>query len=183
MQRQNNGEVSALLYPQERYHRITDIPVESLRARGVRTAILDVDNTLTTHGNPDVAPGVVQWIACAAQNGIRCIVLSNNSPERVRPFAQALNIDFVSRGRKPLGGGFLRARIRTGASKKETVVIGDQIFTDVLGARLAGLYCIFVDPIEPETGWFFRFKRRLERPILLGYERRKIRRAKTGGTP
>lgn len=62
-----------------------------------------------------------------------------------------------------------------GLSPRETAAVGDQIFTDVIGARLAGVFCLMVDPIEPEPGWFFRLKRRLERPILRAYERRKPR--------
>ena len=86
-----------------------------------------------------------------------------------------LGLAFEADGKKPLPGGFLRACAHMGLSPRETAAVGDQIFTDVIGARLAGVFCLMVDPIEPEPGWFFRLKRRLERPILRAYERRKPR--------
>ena len=162
-------------YPDERRRRITEIDPAALAARGIRGIILDVDNTLTTHDNPRPAPGVMEWLERTRGAGLRLIVLSNNHPERVSPFAGMLGLAFEADGKKPLPGGFLRACAHMGLSPRETAAVGDQIFTDVIGARLAGVFCLMVDPIEPEPGWFFRLKRRLERPILRAYERRKPR--------
>ena len=160
-------------HPHERHLRILNISPQKLTERGIRGIILDVDNTLTTHDNPTPLQGVIEWLAAARQCGLKLIILSNNSPERIRPFAELLGLDFEANGQKPLPTGYRRALARLGLSAKETVAIGDQIFTDVLGARLAGIYCIFVDPIEMESTRFFRLKRWLERPILKGFDRRK----------
>lgn len=115
----------------------------------------------------------MEWLEKARGAGLRLIILSNNRPERVSPFAGMLGLAFEADGKKPLPGGFLRACAHMDLSPRETAAVGDQIFTDVIGARLAGVFCLMVDPIEPEPGWFFRLKRRLERPILRAYERRK----------
>ncbi len=160
-----------IFFPHERFHRITEISPKSLISRGFKGIILDVDNTLTTHDNPVPGEGVEKWLADAAEAGLKMIILSNNSAQRVTPFAEMLKLDFESDGKKPLRSGYLRAMKKLGTSKKQTLAIGDQIFTDVLGARFAGIYCIFTDPIEPEHTKFFKFKRWAERPILSSFER------------
>jgi hypothetical protein len=166
----------SLFFPHERYRRITDIPAGHFASIGVRALVLDVDNTLTTHDNPAPGEGVLDWLAAVQSAGVQCIILSNNTPERVTPFAEMLSLSFEADGRKPLPGGVLRACRRMKAEPTETALIGDQIFTDVMAARLSGVHAILVDPIEPETTRFFRLKRRLERPFLAAFDRAHSRR-------
>lgn len=164
-----------ILQPRERYEKLVDIPVEALAAMGIRGLILDVDNTMTTHGNPTPADGVPEWLDCVRRAGIGCIILSNNAPGRVEPFARLLSLAFEADAAKPLPGGYRRACAHMGVPLSAAASIGDQIFTDILGANLAGVYSIFVNPTEPENTRFFRLKRRLERPILARFERSRIR--------
>ena len=159
-------------YPDRRYHRITDIDPAALSQEGIQGIILDVDNTLTTHNNPRPADGVISWLDQARACGLRLIILSNNRPQRVEPFARMLGLEFEANGKKPMAGGFLRACAHMGTVPEATAAIGDQIFTDVMGARRAGVLCLMAARIEPEPGWFFRLKRRLERPLLRAWERR-----------
>lgn len=163
----------SIFFPNDRFHRITDISPEKLVKSGFKGIILDVDNTLTTHDNPAPGEGVMDWLAAAKSAGLKLMILSNNSPERVTPFAKMLGLEFEANGKKPLPHGYKRTLAKMELKNSETLTIGDQIFTDVLGARLAGVYCIFVDPIEPEKTTFFKFKRWLEKPILAAYERSK----------
>lgn len=165
----------SILHPQQRFHRIWEISPTILVQQGIRGVILDVDNTLTTHDNPLPSPEVLGWLAEAKTMGLDCLVLSNNSPERVAPFAEGLGLRWEANGKKPLPFGYRRGCRKLGLAPKEVVSIGDQLFTDVLGARLTGVYSIFVDPIEPEQGWFFRLKRRLEQPLLRRFERKRNR--------
>ena len=164
-----------MLYPHVRYKRITDIPVDLFLKKNIRGLILDVDNTMTTHDNMALAPGVAAWLEEVKRNNIKLIILSNNSPQRVAPMAKELSIEFEADARKPLGDGYYRACKRLRLTPHEVAAIGDQIFTDVLGARLAGIYCVFVDYIKAESGRFFWFKRMLERPILSAFERKRKR--------
>ena len=145
---------------------VCDISPAVLQKLGVRGLLLDVDNTLTTHDNPTPAPGVEAWIAQMKQHGIRMCIVSNNHPPRVQPFAARLGVDYVCEGKKPLSSGFRRAMQKMGLHRKELAVVGDQIFTDVLGANLMRLKCIFVFPMQMEQTRFFRIKRRLELPFL-----------------
>lgn len=159
-----------MIYPHKRYRRITDIPIESLLADNIAALILDVDNTLTTHDNPHPGDGVMEWLANVKDAGISMMILSNNSAERVIPFAQMLSLPYESDAKKPLTGGYRRACERMGVSANQTAVIGDQLFTDILGGRLFGAHCILVDLIEPEHTKFFQFKRACEQRLLARYK-------------
>ena len=159
----------SLFLPHERYRRITDIPTDYFERIGIRALILDVDNTLTTHDNPKPGEGVLDWLSAVKDNGTKCIILSNNTPERVTPFAEMLSLNFEADGKKPLTGGVKRACKAMGVEISQTALIGDQIFTDVMAARLSGVYSILVDPIEPEKTAFFKFKRWAEKPFLLAF--------------
>ena len=91
------------------------------------------------------------------------IIISNNSAERVRPFAESLGLPFIEKSAKPLPKGFRRACARLGVSPRETAVIGDQIFTDVVGGNLIGARVFLTEPLGPETDGFIKFKRHLEK--------------------
>lgn len=155
-----------LLYPEYRFRRVWEMSPEWLAARGIDAVLLDVDNTLTTHDNPDVDGRVLCWLDVMRRNGIKLAILSNNSRERVEPFANRLGLRFYARAKKPLGTGARRAVALLDA--KKAAVVGDQIFTDVLCARLAGLTPVMVELMEPEPFVFFKLKRALERLVLRG---------------
>lgn len=154
-----------LFRPTKAYKSILNIPPQTLTEMGIKAVILDVDNTLTTHNNPTPIEGIDEWLAAVKGEGIRLIIVSNNHPPRVAPFAERLGLDFVPEGRKPLPKGMEEAMKRLGVSRKQTCAVGDQIFTDILGANLSGIRSIFVQPIEFETGFWFRVKRTLETPF------------------
>lgn len=137
-----------------------------LRQYGIRGLMLDLDNTLTTHDNPAPAEGVLSWIGVMRQAGIAMMIVSNNRPHRVQPFAAALGLPFVAEGAKPLPKGFRLAQKRMQLPFSQLAVVGDQIFTDILGANLCGVKSIYVRPIQYENKGFLRVKRWLERPFL-----------------
>ncbi len=145
---------------------VCDITPSLLQDLGVKGLLLDIDNTLTTHDNPVPAPGVEAWVARMRDAGIAMCLVSNNHSPRVEPFARRLGLDFVCEGKKPLSKGYREALRRMALSKKEVAVVGDQIFTDVLGANLFHVPCIFVFPMEMERTRFFKLKRKLEIPFL-----------------
>lgn len=156
----------AIFRPTYALKKITDITPSALKKRGIKALVLDVDNTLTTHNNPAPAEGIPEWIEEMKSAGIKLIIVSNNSTERVTPFAEMLGLHFVPNGAKPLPVGIKKAVRELGVPKNRIAAVGDQIFTDILGANLAGIRSIFVCPIEPETSLPFRFKRAVEKPLL-----------------
>lgn len=145
---------------------VLDITPELLSENNIKGLLLDLDNTLTTHDNPRPADGILDWIALMKSTGIKMIIVSNNHFERVRPFAEKLGLEFVCEGKKPLSDGFNRAQKRMNIPFSELAVVGDQIFTDVLGANWRRVRCIYVFPIEHEKKGFLKFKRRIEVPFL-----------------
>ena len=128
--------------------------------------LLDIDNTLTTHDNPVPAPGVEAWVAGMQAAGISLCLVSNNHPPRVAPFAERLGLDFVCEGKKPLTKGYREAVEKMGLSRKEVAAVGDQIFTDVLGANLFRCPVSLCSPWRWKRRSFFKFKRRMEIPFL-----------------
>lgn len=145
---------------------VLDITPELLSENHIRGLLLDIDNTLTTHDNPVPAEGVEKWIKIMKDSGIRLFLVSNNTPERVSPFAEKIGLEFVCNGKKPLSSGFNRAQKLMNIPFGELAVVGDQIFTDVLGANLKRVKCIYVRPMELEKKGFLKFKRKIEVPFL-----------------
>ncbi len=145
---------------------VSQITPKLLKENNIKGLLLDVDNTLTTHDNPRPADGVMEWIALMKSNGIKMMIVSNNHYERVKPFADMLGLDFVSDGKKPLSSGFNRAQKKMEIPFSELAVVGDQIYTDILGANLRRVKSIYVVPIELEKKGFLHFKRKIEGPFL-----------------
>lgn len=148
------------------FRRVTDITPEILKKLGIRGLILDLDNTLTTHDNPVPGEGVLEWLDLIKKSGIKLMIVSNNHPPRVQPFADMLGLEFVSEGRKPLTKGFKEAMGKMGLPKNSIAAVGDQIYTDVLGTVLFGIKMLYVKPIEHEKTTFFKIKRKCEKPFL-----------------
>lgn len=145
---------------------VTDIEFDFLKEKNIKGLILDLDNTLTTHNNPHPAEKVTDWIDDMKKSGIKMMIVSNNNAERVIPFAQNLGLDFVPNGRKPLATGFKKAQAIMNIPFSEIAIVGDQIFTDILGANLKRVRTIYVHPIELESGFFFKMKRFFEKPFI-----------------
>jgi len=157
----------SLFYPTVYRRRITDITVEDLQRLGAVGLLLDVDNTLTTHDSPHLDEAVAVWLETVQRAGFRPVIVSNNKEIRVRPFAEGLGLPFVSKAGKPFGRGLRRAAAALDLPRKRCVVIGDQIFTDIMGANLTGMSSFLLEPIQPEVEQrFIVFKRRIERLLL-----------------
>ena len=146
---------------------ILNLTPEILKENEIQGLLLDLDNTLTTHDNPRPADGVLDWIALMKETGIKMVIVSNNHYDRVKPFAEMLGLEFVCEGKKPLSDGFNRAQKLMNIPFKNLAVVGDQIYTDVLGANLKrDVKCVYVFPIEHEKEGFLAFKRKIEGPFL-----------------
>lgn len=158
------------LKPKIKLHAITDITPDMLEKYGITALILDVDNTLSTHHGQKLTDGLENWLDIMRKNGIRLIILSNSKEKRVKPFAEKINLPYVSLGLKPLPFKFRRALRVIKTSKRNTAIVGDQIFTDTLGGNLFGVTTMLLDPIKPESSARFKFKRRLERAVFKLYK-------------
>ncbi len=148
------------------FRRITDIDFEYLRENNIDTLLLDVDNTLSTHHGTILVDGLVEWLEVIQGKGIQLIVVSNSKRWRIEPFAGRIGLPFVSLACKPLPFGYHKGIKKLGADKKRTAIIGDQIFTDVLGANLYGIKSLLVRPVKLENGWTFKVRRYFEKKML-----------------
>ncbi len=149
-----------------------------LRRLGVKALILDVDNTLSAHGAPTPAGEVMPWLEKMDALKVPLMILSNNTRKRVGPFAERLKLDFVHFAVKPLPGGFRKAAARLGLAPAEIGVVGDQIFTDVLGGNLAGMKTILVMPMGDAGTRLIKLKRFFEKKYISLYYKGKDGKSK-----
>lgn len=153
--------------------RVTDLTPEFLSGLGVRAVLLDVDNTIASYTSHEPIEGAVEWAGRMVEAGFRVIIVSNNFKKRVAPFAARFGLGCISFAVKPLPFGYLKARTLLKVKCPECAIIGDQIFTDIIGANLCGMKSVLLSPIEPEEGFTFRMRRRLERGLRQKYQSRK----------
>ncbi|HEY4441539.1 MAG TPA: YqeG family HAD IIIA-type phosphatase, partial [Candidatus Elarobacter sp.] len=126
---------------------------------------VDLDNTVCEYHQPELAPGVAAWVTAAKARGFRLVLVSNNFSERVASVGAQLAIPIVPNALKPLPFAFLRALALLGTPRRNTIVIGDQLFTDVLGAKLVGLRTLLTRPLIEKDFPLTRVLRFLERTI------------------
>ena len=150
-----------IFLPDIKLGKVTDISVELLNKFGIEALILDVDNTLSTHHGQILTDGLPEWLEYMKNNGIKLTVLSNSKEKRVKPFAEKIGLDFISLGLKPLPFGYLRALKALKTKRKNTAIVGDQIFTDVLGGNTVGVKTVLLTPIKPEDGFSFKIRRKI----------------------
>jgi HAD superfamily phosphatase (TIGR01668 family) len=150
---------------------VADIPIDRLIERGIRGAILDLDNTLVGYRASSASEATIAWLASAREAGLKLVILTNNRSPWAVHIARSLDLPYVTDARKPAPGAFHRALERIDVPKADAIAIGDQFFTDVLGARLAGLRVILVEPLVTRDPWNTRWLRVLERWILRGLPR------------
>ncbi len=141
--------MSFSLLPHRVYPTVLDIQGEDLSAAGITLLLADLDNTLAKYKALEPSPELRRWKASLEAAGVDLFILSNSKkPMRVERYAQALGVPFLGRAGKPGTGGFRRAMERMGRTPAQTAMVGDQIFTDILGARRAGVLPLMVEPIE-----------------------------------
>ena len=129
----------ALFFPTSAVAKAYDITADNLRVLNVKGLILDIDNTLTTHDHPVPDDRILEWLDQMRKAGIQLILLSNNHPPRVAPFAQKLDLAFEADAKSRCRADTAALPPLWGLSPSQTAVVGDQIFTDILGANLAGM--------------------------------------------
>lgn len=161
-----------LFLPDWSFPRVTDITPDVLAALGIKNVLLDTDNTLTFDGAPEVPEDVAQWLREIKAAGIGAMILSNNNPARVEPFARRCGLPFIAHAKKPLTEGFFAAMQQLGGTTENTAMIGDQLFTDMWAANRAGCLALFVQPMGGDISPLIRFKRALESPFK-GYIKKK----------
>lgn len=161
------------LIPDLRVQSIYDIDLKQLQERGIQGIITDLDNTLVGPKEPLATPELTSWLEQVAEQGFKVVVVSNNNETRVAKFSTPLTLPFVSKAKKPTNTAFKKALELLKLSPQQTVMIGDQMLTDVLGGNRLGLYTILVQPITlQDEGFFTKVNRRIEKRAVSRMKKR-----------
>ena len=165
--------MSWLPFPHGFYECVLDIRPEELTRKGITLLLADLDNTLVPYKTPLPTEELKHWREELAAGGVELFLLSNSrKPGRHKRFAEALGIPFIGHAGKPKRGGYERAMEQTGRTAAQTAIVGDQIFTDILGGRRSGITALLVRPIRlaGNPGRYIRYW--VETPFRLVAQRR-----------
>lgn len=161
------------IYPKEYFNSVTDITIEFLEKNNIKGLILDVDNTLIDyHKNLDEK--IIKWCKDLKEKNIKMCILSNtNKVEKVTKVANELDLKFYYFAKKPLKFGFKKAQKCLDLDVKNIAVVGDQIFTDIIGSNRMKMFPILVKPLAEKDIWVTRFKRPIENLVIKSYIKKK----------
>ena len=166
-------------YPCEYAKSVYEIDYKRLYAMGVRGLIFDIDNTIVHH-NDDATPEAEQLFRDIHAAGLKTVLLSNNDEERVQRFIRNIDTPYVCDAEKPQPQGYERALEILGTDKQQTVVIGDQMFVDIIGANRVGIPSILVHYIPVKGELWLGFKRYIEMAVLVMFRLDKKQRRPIG---
>lgn len=150
---------------------VAAIDIELLTSNGFAGVIIDLDNTLV--GYRQLVPGdrAARWIMEARDRGVRVVMVTNNATPWAASVARSLGIPCISNARKPLPSGFRRALALLALPRQAVIVVGDQLFTDIFGAKMFGLAAILVEPLVRHDPLNTHWLRLLEGWLLRGLPR------------
>lgn len=159
-----------MFYPDMWLDSAYTVDYEGLYQKGIRGLIFDIDNTLVPHGAP--ADERSKKLFKRLQSiGFECCLLSNNHESRVLMFNEEIGTHYIFNAHKPSPKNYMKAMEIMGTDSKNTVFIGDQLFTDIFGAKRAGIRNILVSPMNPKEEIQIVFKRKLEKIVLYFYKK------------
>lgn len=168
-----------MLFPWERAKSVFSIDYQKLYDLGYRAVLFDIDNTLVHHGD-DSTPEVDELLRQIHRVGLKTMLISNNGVDRIERFLRNIDSPYIPNADKPDPGNYRRAMEILGVGPEETVCIGDQLFTDILGANRSGMAGILVDFIRLPNETRIGIRRHLERVILCCWRLCRPRRRRIG---
>ena len=157
-------------YPSEIQDSTYMIPFKEWKKRGYKGVIFDIDNTLVPHGVAADERSIALFQELKSL-GFSTMLLSNNKEPRVKSFAGQVESPYIYKAGKPALKNYYKAMEAMGTNPETTLFVGDQLFTDVWGAKRAGIYSILVKPIHPKEEIQIVLKRYLEKIVLFFYYR------------
>ena len=159
-----------MLSPDFYYSSVTAIDLAVLRQAGVRHLLMDLDNTLMPRDRSEMSPEIRTWIDALPEHGMDACLVSNNWHAHVQGVADAIGLPIVAKALKPFPSAFRKGLRVLGGTPDTTAVVGDQIFTDVLGGNLLGMMTVLVLPQSTSDLPHTLLLRRAERRVLAGRE-------------
>ena len=153
------------IYPKGYFKKVEEITIQYLLQNKIKVLILDVDNTLIDY-DQNLTQETITWAKNLKGQGMKLYILSNtNNKQKVEKVANELEIPYKNRAMKPLKKGFIKIQQEIQEPPEKIAVIGDQIFTDILGGNRCKMFTILVDPINPKDYWYTAWKRPIENKI------------------
>lgn len=165
-----------MLAPDLHVSRVRDIDLAWLTNRGIRAVLVDVDDTLLPGDDQPMHDADRAWLDTVQGAGLDLAILSNGTAQRVHTLGAHLGVPTFALAGKPFSFAFRRALAALGRQPSESAMVGDQLFTDVLGARWAGLTSVLVQPLTPGRHAHTRLIRHVERLVLAGDTREQRKR-------
>lgn len=154
--------LKTLIYPNLYLDKAEQITIDLLKKNNIEALILDVDNTLIDYYK-NLSDDKIKWSNKLKKNGIKIYILSNTSKkEKVEKVANALDVPYKMFAKKPSKKGFLQIQKILNIDYKNIAVVGDQIFTDVIGGNRCNMFTILVDPVDKKDLWYTAWKRPIE---------------------
>ena len=166
---------SISLVPEYVFENYLYVRPEFLTSLGIRALLIDIDNTLAPYEQDLPDENIINWFAQMKEAGISCALISNNDAPRVELFDSLLSLPAYAKSGKPCKKTLIRAMRDMGVDASVTAGLGDQLLTDTLAVHKLGMISIIVPPIKDKLTPFFKFKRRLERPFMKKYYKRKAK--------
>ena len=167
------------LYPNIYLNKVEEITIQTLIKNKIKLLILDVDNTLIDYYK-NLSENVINWAKEMKGQGIKLYILSNtNNEEKVKAVAKKLDVKYKHFAMKPLKRGFRYVQKETNIKPENIAVVGDQIFTDVIGGNRSKMFTILVDPIDDTKDyWYTAWKRPIENRIKKNYKNKQTKEKK-----
>ena len=154
-----------IIYPDAYLKNVQEITIQFLLKNKIKALILDVDNTLIDYYK-NLSEDIVKWAEELQGQGIKMYILSNtNHKEKVENVANKLNTKFKMFAKKPSKKGFMKIQKEINIEPENIGVVGDQIFTDVIGGNRCKMFTILVDPVTPKDYWYTAWKRPIENKL------------------
>lgn len=164
-----------MFFPDEYVASTYVIPFEKLYEEGYRGIIFDIDNTLVPHGAP-ADKRAKKLFEKLKEIGFECCLLSNNQEPRVKMFNEEIQVHYIFDAHKPSVKNYQKAMEIMKTDLNSTIFVGDQLFTDVWGAKRTGIRNILVKPIHPREEIQIVLKRKLEKIVLYFYKKEKAKK-------
>lgn len=161
-----------ILYPDAHFNKVEEITIEFLQKNEIKALILDIDNTLIDY-KQHLSENVIKWAEELKNKGIKLYILSNtNNKEKVEKVSKKIDIPYFNLAQKPLKKGFLKTQKALNEKPENIGVIGDQIFTDIIGGNRCNMFTILVEPIDIKDYWYTAWKRPIENKIKANYKKK-----------
>ena len=153
------------IYPNAYFKRVEEITIEFLNKHKIKALLLDVDNTLVDYSKK-MTESVIKWAKELKGQGVKLYILSNtNDKAKIENIVKDLDIPYLHNDKKPIKRGFEKAQKELGEKSENVAIVGDQIFTDIIGGNRCHMYTILVEPINEKDFWYTMWKRPIERKI------------------